>query len=149
MVLVRPRKSQEVLKICNGKCIGINLACKGKNRIFLIASDLIEFWGLARACRFHRDNSALVRDPKVFIDGGRQMPPGSSAEELSVSEEARRRSDVASSAGWKKERERSLLGATMNPERSYPPVLKVLLLLSEHQQESGWVEKTRIHTSEW
>ena len=26
--------------------------------------------------RFHRDDSALVRDPKVFIDRGRQMPEG-------------------------------------------------------------------------
>ena len=26
--------------------------------------------------RFHRDNSAWVRDPKVFIDRGRQMPEG-------------------------------------------------------------------------
>ena len=26
--------------------------------------------------RFHRDNSAWVRDPKVFIDRGRQMPDG-------------------------------------------------------------------------
>ena len=26
--------------------------------------------------RFHRDNSAWVRDPKVFIDRGRQMPAG-------------------------------------------------------------------------
>ncbi|MGC6483648.1 MAG: DUF1651 domain-containing protein [Synechococcus sp.] len=26
--------------------------------------------------RFHRDNSAWVRDPKVFIDRGRQMPKG-------------------------------------------------------------------------
>lgn len=26
--------------------------------------------------RFHRDNSAWVRDPKVFIDHGRQMPEG-------------------------------------------------------------------------
>ena len=25
---------------------------------------------------FHRDNSAWVRDPKVFIDRGRQMPDG-------------------------------------------------------------------------
>ena len=26
--------------------------------------------------RFHRDDSAWVRDPKVFIDRGRQMPEG-------------------------------------------------------------------------
>ena len=26
--------------------------------------------------RFHRDNSAWVRDPKVFLDRGRQMPDG-------------------------------------------------------------------------
>ena len=26
--------------------------------------------------RFHRDNSAWVKDPKVFIDRGRQMPEG-------------------------------------------------------------------------
>ena len=26
--------------------------------------------------RFHRDNSAWVRDPKVFIDRGRSMPEG-------------------------------------------------------------------------
>ena len=26
--------------------------------------------------RFHRDNSAWVRDPKVFIDRGRQTPEG-------------------------------------------------------------------------
>ena len=26
--------------------------------------------------RFHRDNSAWVRDPKVFIDLGRSMPEG-------------------------------------------------------------------------
>jgi hypothetical protein len=26
--------------------------------------------------RFHRDNSAWVRDQKVFIDRGRQMPDG-------------------------------------------------------------------------
>ena len=28
--------------------------------------------------RFHRDNSAWVRDPKVFLDRGRQMPGGPS-----------------------------------------------------------------------
>ena len=26
--------------------------------------------------RFHRDSSALVRDPKVFVDRGRSMPEG-------------------------------------------------------------------------
>ena len=26
--------------------------------------------------RFHRDNSAWVRDPKVFVDRGRSMPDG-------------------------------------------------------------------------
>ena len=43
VVLVRLRKSQEVLKICNGKCIETNLACNGKNRTSLTASELIDF----------------------------------------------------------------------------------------------------------
>ena len=30
VVLVCPKRNQEVLKICNGKCNGINLACNGK-----------------------------------------------------------------------------------------------------------------------
>ena len=30
VVLVRPKENQRVLKICNGKCNGINLACNGK-----------------------------------------------------------------------------------------------------------------------
>ena len=36
-----------------------------------------------------------------------------------------------------------------NRERSSPPLLTVLLLLTgENQQEGGWVEKTRVQTSE-
>ena len=37
---------------------------------WLIDSSDNLIWG------FHRDNSAWVRDPKVFIDRGRQMPNG-------------------------------------------------------------------------
>ena len=44
--------------------------------------------------RFHRDNSAWVRDPKVFIDRGRQMPEGPPLLKESVSAEGRRRADV-------------------------------------------------------
>ena len=36
-----------------------------------------------------------------------------------------------------------------NRERSSPPLLTVLLLLTgENQQEGGWVEKTRVQTSQ-
>ena len=36
-----------------------------------------------------------------------------------------------------------------NPDRSSPPLLTVLpLLTGEHQEEGGWVEKTRVQTSE-
>ena len=40
-------------------------------------------------------------------------------------------------------------GRLPNLERSSPPLLTVLLLLTaEPQQEGGWVEKTRVQTSE-
>ena len=33
------------------------------------------FW----ICRFHRDEKAWIRDPRVFVDHGREMPSGQPA----------------------------------------------------------------------
>ena len=33
------------------------------------------FW----ICRFHRDEKAWIRDPRVFVDHGREMPNGEPA----------------------------------------------------------------------
>ena len=66
--------------------------------------------------RFHRDNSAWVRDPKVFIDRGRQMPEGPPL----LKERRYLRKDAAEqlwkslqTQGWKKTR--PLWGATAEP----------------------------------
>ena len=67
--------------------------------------------------RFHRDNSAWVRDPKVFIDRGRAFPDGSP---LLLKERRYLRKDAAEqlwkslqTQGWKKTR--PLWGATAEP----------------------------------
>ena len=66
--------------------------------------------------RFHRDNSAWVRDPKVFIDRGRQMPEGPPL----LKERRYLRKDAAEqlwkslqTKGWKKTT--PLWGATAEP----------------------------------
>ena len=66
--------------------------------------------------RFHRDNSAWVRDPKVLIDRGRQMPAGPPL----LKERRYLRKDAAEqmwklfqTQGWKKTR--PLWGATAEP----------------------------------
>ena len=62
-----------------------------------------------------RDNTAWLRDPKGFIDRGRQMPEGLLLLKESVSAEGRCRADVKSlqTQGWKKTR--PLWGATVEP----------------------------------
>ena len=66
--------------------------------------------------RFHRDNSAWVRDPKVFIDRGRSMPEGPPL----LKERRYLRKDAAEqlwkslqTQGWKKTG--PLWGATAEP----------------------------------
>ena len=78
--------------------------------------------------RFHRDNSAWVRDPKVFIDRGRQMPNGppnaqwsATPQGASVFEEGRSRAvvEVISDPGM--EEDETLMGRfrrTLKPFRS-------------------------------
>ncbi len=74
--------------------------------------DASDYW----LSRFHRDNSAWVKDPKVFIDRGRQMPEGPPL----LKERRYLRKDAAEqlwkslqTQGWKKTR--PLWGATAEP----------------------------------